>query len=87
MAFTTDVTRQVVIEDDGVIFVRRRKRVLEDGELASDRVYVETLVPGADVSGQPARVQSLCALVWTPAVISAYQAKLASALAAVTGAA
>jgi 5-deoxy-D-glucuronate isomerase len=74
MALTQTTRVFLGIEDDGTIRYRRTKVVMEDGELAGERIHSEVLTPGQDVTSYPPKVRAHCAVAWTPAVIAAYQA-------------
>lgn len=77
------LTQQTVVDkievlEDGVIQVRRDRRVFDDAELIGHKYLRYTLEPGQDVTGQPPRVQVICNAVWTPAVVAAYLAAQAA---------
>lgn len=83
MAITTSGIDQIVIQEDGQIMIRQYKRALDDdGSIIGQRFQRTPLEPGQDVSIWPQRVQRICGVVWTPAVIAAYQAAKALALSA-----
>lgn len=64
---------------DGQMQVRRSRVIIDDDGTEIARRYFRTvLVPGQDVTFYPARLRNLCAFVWTPAVIAAYQAAQAA---------
>jgi len=65
---------------DGQIQVRRDRVVIDDvtGEELGRRPWRKVLEPGEDVSMFPKRVRDICAVVWTPQVISDYQAAKAA---------
>jgi hypothetical protein len=79
------LTKSVVIDRidimaDGVMFLRTVTRAFDDdGSVIGERIVRQALTPGLDVTAQPARVRQICNVVWTPAVIAAYQAALAAA--------
>ena len=73
MALTEQTRIFLGIEDDGAIQFRRT-RVLTDGADVFEKHVRMMLIPGQDVTALPARVRALCAFVWTPAVVAAYQA-------------
>jgi hypothetical protein len=60
--------------------VRRSRVVIDnDGTTEVARTNFRTVLePGQDVTSYPPRVRALCAFVWTPAVIAAYQAAKAA---------
>jgi len=67
------VDRIEVIES-GVLQVRTKTAIKEDGVEISSKFHRHVVVPGADVSAEDAKVQAIAASIHTPAVISAYQA-------------
>ena len=60
----------------GHIQVRQIIRVMENGRELSSSFNRWVLSPGDDISDQEPRVQAIANAVWTPEVISAYQAQL-----------
>lgn len=60
---------------DGQMQVRRSRVVVDnDGVTEVMRTYFRVvLTPGQNIAAYPARVQSLCNFVWTPAIIAAWQ--------------
>jgi hypothetical protein len=76
MALTKEtVVDRIEITEDGSIQVRRGTYILEDGvRIEGPRYHRTAYVPGADISAEPARVRAIAQVVWTPAVIAAYQA-------------
>lgn len=85
MALTsTTVIDQITILEDGVIQIRTTKRVFDDdGSILGERFHRRVLEPGEDVSTLPNRLQKITQAVWTPAVISAFQAAKAATLATI----
>jgi hypothetical protein len=69
----TAVDRIEVIEN-GSIQVRTKTAIKEDGIEISSKFHRHVVVPGADVSGEDAKVQAIAASIHTPAVIAAYEA-------------
>lgn len=74
------LSKQLVIDkieilEDGVIQVRRSRRIYDDQDLIAEQYIRSLLKPGDDVSNLPHRLQAICNVVWTPQVIAAYQAK------------
>jgi len=57
--------------------VRHAAIVLRDGVEIARQYSRVSLNPGDDVSAQPAEVQAVAAALWTPEVVSAYQASIA----------
>ncbi len=70
---TTNVDQITVIED-GVVFYREITRIMEDGDSIAQTYHRTSLIPGQDLSNQPANVVAICNIAWTDEVIMAYQA-------------
>ena len=75
------LTKQVIIDkievtENGVVQVRQATRIMEDGNQLSQNFHRTSLTPGQDLTGQPANVQAIATVVWTPEVIAAYEAQL-----------
>jgi hypothetical protein len=51
---------------------------MEDGKQISGNFHRHVVVPGADYTGEDARVQAICAATHTAEVIAAYQASIAA---------
>lgn len=81
MAFTETTKIYLGILDDGVVEFRRTRVVLEDAEIVGEKHHRQVLTPGQDVAMLPAKVRQICAVVWTPTVIAAYEAAKAARLA------
>lgn len=76
MAITKEtVVDQITVTEDGVVLVREATRIMEDGMQLSQTYHRTSLTPGQDLSGQPANVVAICNTVWTPEVVSSYQAQ------------
>ena len=58
------------------IQVRTATIIEKDGKEIARTFHRHVLPPGDDVSGQDAKVQAIANAVWTPEVITAYQASL-----------
>jgi hypothetical protein len=86
MAITTSTTIHITIEDNGLILIRVGKRAFDDdGSLIGERFNRTTLEPGTDISTQPLKIQRIANIVWTQAVIDAYNAAKAAHLTKVLG--
>ena len=68
----------IEVVENGCIQVRTKTSIKEDGVEISGKFHRHIVVPGADVSGEDAKVQAIAASIHTPAVISAYQAAQAA---------
>lgn len=61
----------------GIICIREATIIKKDGKEISKTYLRSTLNPGDDVTAQPEKVRAVCAAIWTPEVIAAYQTHLA----------
>jgi hypothetical protein len=79
MALTKETAvDQITITETGVILVREVTRIMEDGVEISKQYHRSSFAPASDVSAQPANVQAICAIAWTPEVVAAYKAQQAA---------
>jgi hypothetical protein len=69
-----EVVDLIEVIENGSIQVRTKTAIKEDGVEISSKFHRHVVAPGADVSGEDARVQAICAATHTAAVVSAYQA-------------
>jgi hypothetical protein len=69
---------KIEVVENGTLQIRQATRITKDGEQIAQSYHRWSFVPGSDVSGMPANVQAVAATVWTPEVISAYQAAVAA---------
>ena len=60
--------------ESGVVQVRTKTAIMEDGKQISGTFHRHGVVPGDDYSGEDARVKAICVATHTPEVIAAYQA-------------
>jgi hypothetical protein len=60
--------------ESGVVQVRTRTSIMEDGKQISGTFHRHIVAPGDDYSGQDARVQAMCAAMHTAEVVAAYKA-------------
>jgi len=72
------VIDQITVTEDGTVFYREATRIMEDGNQLSQTYHRSSLTPAQDLTGVPANVVAICNTVWTPEVIAAYQAQIAS---------
>jgi hypothetical protein len=70
------VIDQVEVTRDSSVNVRRADLVLKDGVEIAKTYNRHVLAPGADLSGEDAKVVAIAQAAWTPEVIAAYQAAL-----------
>lgn len=64
----------IEVIESGVIQVRTKTAIKEDGVEISSKFHRHTVAPGADYSGEDAKVQAIAASIHTAEVIAAYQA-------------
>lgn len=76
MALSERQSTSIEIGDDGTVFVQTNTVVMRDGVEIATTPHRTSFVPGSDVSGQLQQVQDICAAVWTPEVIAAFEQKL-----------
>jgi len=67
----------IEVIENGSIQVRTKTAILENGKAISSKFHRHVVAPGADYSAEDAKVQAIAASIHTPAVIAAYQEKLA----------
>ena len=79
MALTKKVViDQITVTELGIVFVREATIIMEDNVELSKQYHRSSFAPESDVSEQPQNVQDHCKLAWTPEVIAAYKAEVAS---------
>ena len=64
--------------ESGVVQVRTKTAILEDGKQISGSFHRHVVAPGDDYSKQDARVKAICAATHTAAVVAAYKAAQAA---------
>ena len=69
----------VEVLENGVLQVRTKTAIKEDGVEISSKFHRHVVVPGADVSAEDAKVQAIAASIHTADVIAAYEAAQALA--------
>jgi hypothetical protein len=60
--------------ESGVVQVRTKTTIMEDGKQISDTFHRHVVAPGDDYSAEDARVKAICAATHTAGVIAAYKA-------------
>jgi len=71
------VVDRIEVMENGIVQVRTKTAIMEDGVQISGGFHRHVVVPGDDFSGEDDRVKSVCKALHTPAVIAAYQAEQA----------
>ena len=64
----------IEVIENGCIQVRTKTAIKEDGVEISSKFHRHVVVPGADVSGEDAKVQAIAASIHTAEVVTAYEA-------------
>ena len=64
----------IEVVENGCIQVRTKTAIKEDGVEISSKFHRHVVVPGADVSGEDAKVQAIAASIHTAEVVAAYVA-------------
>ena len=70
------IVDRIEVIESGVIQVRTKTAIMEDGKQISCNFHRHVIVPGADVSAEDAKVQAIAASIHTAEVIAAYQSSL-----------
>jgi hypothetical protein len=68
----------IEVTENGVVQVRTKTAIKEDGVEISSKFHRHVVVPGADVSGEDAKVQAIAASIHTADVVAAYEAAQAA---------
>ena len=69
---------RIEVVESGVIQVRTKTAIKEDGVEISSKFHRHVVAPGDDYSKQDARVKAICAATHTAAVVVAYKAAQAA---------
>jgi len=64
----------IEVIENGCIQVRTKTAIKEDGIEISSKFHRHVVVPGADVSGEDAKVQAIASSIHTADVVAAYKA-------------
>ena len=76
MSFTEHTEYKEEILPNQVIQVRRADVIKKDGVEVGRSYHRHIVVPGQDVSDQPAEVQAIAKALWTEEVVDAYNASI-----------
>jgi hypothetical protein len=74
----TTTVDQITVTENGIVLYREATRIMEDGNQISQTYHRSSLTPAQDLTGVPANVVAICNAAWTPEIIAAYQAQVAS---------
>lgn len=69
---------RIEVVANGLIQVRTKTSIIEDGKQISASFHRHVVAPGDDYSGEEARVQAICTATHTHEVIEAYKAAIAA---------
>jgi len=64
----------IEVVENGCIQVRTKTAIMEDGVEISSKFHRHVVAPGADVSGEDAKVQAIAASIHNADVVAAYEA-------------
>lgn len=68
---------RIEVLESGVVQVRTRTSIIEDGKQISGSFHRTSIQPGDDYSTEDARVQAICAATHTVDVIESYKTLIA----------
>ena len=68
----------VEVTHNGVVQVRLSNQILNSETVKAQAYHRYLLAPGSDLGGQPEQVVTVATAAWTPEVVAAYQAQLAT---------
>jgi len=74
----TKVIDQITVTENGIVLYREATRITRDGEQIAQTFHRTSLVPGQDLTDQPANVVAIANVAWTPEVVAAYEAQVAA---------
>lgn len=68
------IVDRIEVLENGVVQVRTKTSILEDGQQISGTYHRHVVAPGDDYTGEDARVKAICKATHTAQVVSAYKA-------------
>jgi hypothetical protein len=72
------VIDKIEVVENGTLQVRQVTRIMEDGKELSSSYHRWSFPPGSNISEMATNVQAIAAAAWTPEVIAAYEASIAT---------
>jgi hypothetical protein len=72
------IVDRIEVLENGIVQVRTKTAIIEDGSQISCTYHRHTIAPGQDFSAESDRVSAVCSATHTAEVISAYQASIAA---------
>jgi hypothetical protein len=73
-----EIVDRIEVVESGVVQVRTKTAIMEDGKQISGNFHRHVVAPGDDYSAEDARVQAICAATHTAGVVAAYLAAQAA---------
>ena len=67
---------RIEVVESGVVQVRTKTAIMEDGKQISGTFHRHVVAPGDDYNQEDDRVKAICQVTHTPKVIAAYQAMM-----------
>jgi hypothetical protein len=64
----------IEILENGIVHVRTKTAIMEDGKQISGTFHRHVVAPGDDYSSEDARVKAICKAIHTAPVMAAYKA-------------
>lgn len=72
------IVDRIEVVESGVVQVRTKTAIMEDGKQISGNFNRHIVAPGDDYSAEDARVQAICVATHTPEVIEAFKAAVSA---------
>jgi hypothetical protein len=69
-----EIVDRIEVVESGVVQVRTKTAIKEDGVEISSKFHRHVVAPGDDYSAENARVKAICAATHTQDVVAAYKA-------------
>lgn len=69
-----EIIDRIEVVESGVVQVRTKTAIMEDGKQISGTFHRHVVAPGDDYSAENARVKAICKATHTAAVVTAYKA-------------
>jgi hypothetical protein len=73
-----EIVDRIEVLENGVVQVRTKTAIMEDGKQISGTFHRHVVVPGADYNAEDARVKAICAATHTDVVVEKYKAAVAA---------
>jgi hypothetical protein len=72
------VVDRIEVIENGMVQVRTKTAIMEDGKQISGTFHRHVVVPGGDYSQEDDRVKAICKATHTKSVVDAYKAAIAA---------